>query len=369
MRMHTLLAALVGAAWAAVAQAPEAIDIGPFRDAISHWDDKHGRDRDDPRFSPDNVIAIAGNLIAYQNPDGGWPKNVDWLADIPREEMERLYGASLHRSTFDNRTTYTQVEYLAKAYAATGDAQYAEAAARGLDYIFAEQRPSGGWRGSDVDAITFNDDVMTGIMRLLLAIRNGAPHFDWLDEAQRAQANAALDRAISVTLACQIRVDGVLTAWCQQHDHETLAPVKARSYELPSITAGESVGVVRFLMELDPATPGVAEAIEAAVAWFKAAAIHGIRVERVPIEPVRFEHHTATTDRVVIEDPDAPPIWARFYEIETNRPFFANRDGVKVYRLEDVALERRSGYGWYTGAPGVLLEREHPAWKARLAAE
>ena len=60
----------------------------------------------------------------------------------------------------------------------------------------------------------------------------------------------------------------------------------------------------------------------------------------------------------------APPLWARFYEIETNRPFFANRDGRKVFTLAEVALERRSGYGWYGRWPAELLESGYAKWKA-----
>ena len=164
-------------------------------------------------------------------------------------------------------------------------------------------------------------------------------------------ASAALDQALAVTLACQILVDGRKTAWCQQHDHVTFEPVAARSYELPSITAQESTDVVRFLMELPDPSPEVVAAVDAAVAWFDVARLEGIRVETISIEPVRFEGFTARTDRVVVEDPTARPIWARYYEIGTNRPFFCNRDGIKVDRLADVLLERRVGYAWYGSWP------------------
>jgi PelA/Pel-15E family pectate lyase len=81
---------------------------------------------------------------------------------------------------------------------------------------------------------------------------------------------------------------------------------------------------------------------------------------------MRFKDHTATTDLVMVEDPNAPPLWARFHEIGTNRPFMANRDGKKVYSLSEVALERRTGYAWYGGWPARILEKEYPEWKARL---
>jgi PelA/Pel-15E family pectate lyase len=62
-----------------------------------------------------------------------------------------------------------------------------------------------------------------------------------------------------------------------------------------------------------------------------------------------------------VEDPNAPTLWARFYDLETGQPFFCNRDGEKVYRLADVELERRSGYAWYGAWATQLLEKDYPA--------
>jgi hypothetical protein len=43
----------------------------------------------------------------------------------------------------------------------------------------------------------------------------------------------------------------------------------------------------------------------------------------------------------------------------------ANRDGVKVYDLQQVDLERRSGYSWFGPYAQPLLEVDYPAWKAK----
>ena len=61
----------------------------------------------------------------------------------------------------------------------------------------------------------------------------------------------------------------------------------------------------------------------------------------------------------------APPIWARFYEIGTNRPIFSDRDSVIKYSLGEVGLERRTGYQWLKYWPKNLIEKEYPAWKAK----
>jgi PelA/Pel-15E family pectate lyase len=344
----------------------EAIDLRPLLDSMSHWRKRYGRDRNDRMYSPTQIVLIAENILGLQNEDGGWPKDVDWQIDIDPDTVRAIKGARALRSTLDNRSTYTHVAYLSKVYTVTQLERYREAAERGLDYIFREQRPSGGWRGWDVDAITYNDDVMLGTMRTMRDIVNGEPHFAWVDEAYRAKAKMALDRAIDVTLKCQIVVNGKKTAWCQQHDHETLLPTKARSYELPSICPGESAGIVWFLMDIENPSAEVVDAIDHAMAWFEVSKIEGIRIETVEIDATRFKNHTAKTDRVVVQDPNAPPLWARFHEIDTFRPFMCNRDGVVVYSLAEVALERRTGYGWYGGWPRQLIEKGYPAWKKRI---
>ena len=39
-------------------------------------------------------------------------------------------------------------------------------------------------------------------------------------------------------------------------------------------------------------------------------------------------------------------MWARFYEIGTNRPIFCSRDGVPRKTLAEISCERRNGYSW-----------------------
>jgi PelA/Pel-15E family pectate lyase len=159
----------------------------------------------------------------------------------------------------------------------------------------------------------------------------------------------------------QVRVDGGLTAWCAQHDEGTLEPRGARTYEHPSLSGMETVGIVRFLMaRATPADARLAPAIDAAVAWLDAAKLTGVRLQEqsAPSTPRGW-------DRVLIARPAAPPLWARFYEIGTNRPIYSGRDGVIRYRLDEIEYERRTGYAWVGDWPRTLVEREYPAWQAR----
>jgi PelA/Pel-15E family pectate lyase len=84
--------------------------------------------------------------------------------------------------------------------------------------------------------------------------------------------------------------------------------IAARIYEKASISGSEAVGIVRFLMSLDAPSPEVVDAIQSAVAWFDAAKINGQRLVEKPDAslPRGF-------DRILVADPNAEPLWARFY--------------------------------------------------------
>jgi hypothetical protein len=174
---------------------------------------------------------------------------------------------------------------------------------------------------------------MVGAMTVLDEVSRGVAPLDGLDAARRAKARAAVAKGVEVILATQIRVDGDLTAWCAQHDEVTFEPRGARTYEHPSISGQESVGIVRFLMTRD-ADARIDRAVDAAVAWFRSVRI-----------------------------PGDTPRWARFYQIGTNRPIFSGRDGIIRYRLEEIEEERRNNYAWLGSWPQRLVDVEYPLWR------
>lgn len=338
------------------------INLDAFGDGIHHWF-LEVRDLNYERCDSADYIGIADNLLAYQNRDGGWPKNIDWLGKLKADSVKATLSEHYRQSTFDNRNVYPQIEYLAHARKLSGYKKYSDGALRGLDYIFRTQYPNGGWRGWDVDAITYNDDVMTGIMNLLLDIVQKQVHYDWLPNSYRKKAAQALTRALDLTLRCQVTVNGKKTAWAQQHDHQTLLPVKARTFELPGLSANESSTVLLFLMRIEKPDKRVVEAVEAGVAWLRESAIYGVKVETVDVPEGTYPGLTIKIDRREVPDSSAGPIWARFYEVETNRPFMCTRQGAKVYSLNDVNPERRAGYAWYGSWPKAVLAGRYDEWK------
>ena len=323
-------------------------------------------------FVTDEARAVADNVLLYQYPSGGWPKNIDLAKPLGAAEKAELAERPHDDSTIDNGATHTQIRFLARMAGESGDERYRAATLRGLDYLLAAQYPNGGWpqffplRKGYYTHITFNDDAMVRVLEVLRDTAAGSEHFAWVDEARRTRAADAVRRGVDCILRCQIVIDGVKTAWCAQHDEVTFAPAPARKYEHASLAGFESVGIVRFLMSLDQPTPEVIQAIEAAVAWLERAKITGVRIAHPPAPELPHGH-----DRVVVADPAAPPIWARFYEIPpvgqaapaANRPIFSGRDGVIRYHLAEIEAERRGGYRWYIEEPRKLLEKDYPRWR------
>jgi PelA/Pel-15E family pectate lyase len=310
-------------------------------------------------------------MLLYQRDSGGWPKNYEADARLDGDDKAKVL-AEKHRedATFDNGATHREVRALSRAYARTDDDRFKRAALRGIEFMLDAQYPNGGWpqRYPEPEGyakhITLNDGAMVGVMTVLRDIAAGKSPYEFLDEETRKRAAEAVDEGIECILKCQIVVDGAKTAWCAQHDSETLAPAKARSYELPSISGGESVHVVEFLMQVENPDRRIVEAIEAAIAWYEDAALHGIRL-------VRKEDPGAAgrIDRFVIEDPQAPRMWARFHQIGTNQPIFCSRDGIPCKRLADISHERRNGYSWLGHYAQDLLAEDYPTWRARVVGE
>ena len=119
-------------------------------------------------------------------------------------------------------------------------------------------------------------------------------------------------------------------------------------------------------MRIDSPDQRVIKATDDAVAWLRRTQLNGIRLQRISAPETDYESHTETFDVIVLPDSDAKPIWARHYEIETDRPVFAGRDAVKRYALREIERERRTGTPWYGSWPSELLESNYPAWQNKL---
>ncbi|MDQ3279421.1 MAG: pectate lyase [Bacteroidota bacterium] len=315
--------------------------------------------------------AVADNMLLYQRSIGGWPKHindikVDYTKSLTGEEKAKLErDRSRKDATIDNGATTKEIRYLVKAYQKTGNKAYLQAAERGIRYLLLMQKPNGGFPQFYPDSssyrgqITYNDNAMISALNVLREMAMGSADFAGVDPALKAPAKEAVERGVDCILKTQVVINGKPTVWCAQHDKKTLLPVAARAFELASLSGSESVGIVDFLMKIDDPSPQVKKSVIHAVEWLKRAKIRGYTYRDVedPSQP-------KGRDRVLVKD-DAASVWARFYDLETGKPVFAGRDGKKHDNLQEVEVERRTGYAWYGTWPEKLLQKTYPAWQLK----
>ncbi|GLK50242.1 pectate lyase [Brevundimonas intermedia] len=308
-------------------------------------------------YRSDAARNMAATVVLHQSSEGGWPKNTDLFAP-PRPNADPGLA-----NTIDNDGTTLPLDFLARVISA-GDEAARPAFDRGLDYLLEAQRPNGGWpqfyplRGGYYDQITYNDDAMVRVLRLLQGVAGGRSPYGFVDPARRARAADAVEAGTALILKTQVLRNGRLTAWCAQHDAVTLEPAWARRFEPPSLSGNESVGVVRFLMSIDHPSPDVIAAVEGAVDWFRAVALPDLRVETFETD--------GKPDRRVVAAPGEGPLWARFYDLETDAPIFMGRESIARASLAEIEQERRAGYNYVGTWPAALINVDYPAWRTRV---
>ncbi len=128
-------------------------------------------------------------------------------------------------------------------------------------------------------------------------------------------------------------------AWAQQYNFQ-MEPAWARRQEPPAIASAESAGAVRVLMEIYLATgeERYLQPIPKALDWFKRSQLPNGR-------------------------------WARFYELQTNRPLYVNKRYELIYTPEDLL----DGYS-FEGSYGIsrlfdAFERLKKEGRERILAE
>lgn len=316
---------------------------------------------------------VAESMLLYQRANGGWPKhfpankNVDYNRELTSEERIALvegYAAG-EDATIDNGATTKEIKYLCKVYRQTKNEKYINAAKRGVDYLLNAQYANGGWPQFFPDfsnyrsQITYNDNAMVNVLNVLFDIVNKKNELDVFDMQYQNKCVDPIVRGVQCILKTQLKQNGKLTAWCAQYNAKTLQPEMARKFELVSLSGAESVGIVRFLMRIEQPSPAIIESVNAAMEWFDEVKITGYKVVDIAAPAEK-----SGKDRVLVADSNSV-IWARFYDVETNEPFFSGRDSQRHKSLTEVENERRIGYAWYGSWPLKLLTTEYPEWKSK----
>jgi PelA/Pel-15E family pectate lyase len=311
----------------------------------------------------------ADNMLTWQLPHGGFYKNgiaayaAPWNGTAARSGWTGAGGVEL--GTIDNDATVTEIMFLADVYKRSSGTTYRDGARRALDFILGMQLSGGGFpqvypARANVEYsnyVTFNDDAMARALVLLLEVSRQVPPLDGdlFTADERSRSATAITKGVGYILAAQIVQGGVKTVWCAQHDPTTYEPRGARSYELPSKSGKESVGVVGFLMT-QPQTSEVAAAVHAAIAWFKRDA-----VQKKNTAYVSRPANSTDDNYNPIQARTGSTMWCRFYDVAEDRCFFSGRlptdnpsGNGKQYDIMLIEAERRYGYEW-GGAYGTRL--------------
>ena len=308
----------------------------------------------------DAAKAAADALAVGQLASGGWDYLIDFdpqrsSAWYRRSDIGRITPAEAAKrrnvTTFDDDNSQSALRLLlAVAEASQGsneprDLRIREARDYAVTKLLEAQRPNGGWpqrwNGVPVAATeypvqparypvsypreypnvnyngfyTLNDNTHRDCVTTLLEASR---------RLKRPELRAAALKGGDFLILAQMPEPQPV--WAQQYNPQ-LEPAWARAFEPPSLCSSESVGAMRLLVDLylESGDEKYLAPLPRAIAWFKRSEI-------------------------------APGIWARMYELETNRPVYGDHDGKIRYRVEDLSPERQTGYSWRGpyGVAGVI---------------
>lgn len=322
------------------------------------------RKNDAAWFGTEEAKKIAENVLLYQRDIGGWPKNIQMQQELTPVKKKELLNekSSTKEVTTDNGATCQEMLFMSKMYAQVKDNRYKESFLRGLDYLLEAQYANGGWpqfyplKKGYYTHITYNDDSMVNILNVIRNVGEETDVYSIKPSKEVVEkAKNSFAKGIDCILKTQYKQNGVLTAWCAQHDEFTLAPANARAFELASLSGYESAKIVLLLMSIEKPSSEIVTAVKNAYAWFEKTKITNLEEKRVLNDAGKI------IDKKMIPVQNATPIWARFMDLDTNEPFFCDRDGIKKKSIDEIGPERRNGYSWYTDAPKEILKR-YDAW-------
>jgi len=318
-------------------------------------------------WSSAEALRISNNVLLYQKDCGGWTKNVNMQLVLTDAQKAALIvdKPKNTEATIDNSACLYELLYLSKVYKAiTSDSiknVLKASFTKGILYYLKAQYANGGWpqfyplKSGYYTHITYNDNAMINVMNNLRHVYLKDSYYSIiLSDSIVNLAKTAFDKGVSCILKTQYIQKNKLTSWCAQHDEKTLAPVMARSYELASLSGAESANILKLLMSLPVQTKEIKRAIYSGVVWYDGVRIKGQRLES-------FTNSDGLSDKRVVTDATAADMWARFYTLADNRPFFCDRDGIMKYSLAEIGYERRNGYSWYNTSGNDVMTA-YNAW-------
>lgn len=318
-------------------------------------------------YGSDEAKSVADTLIATQKTNGGWMKNYQYhILTATELKTYKSTSSRVEHSCFDNGSTTQEMRFLAKVYNKTGEERYLTSLKKALNLIFtAGKNLKGGWAqywplSSDTysyqNYITFNDDLMTNIMKLLMEIYQDKGDFAGLfDEETRTKCKTQFDSAIECVINCQVDDNGTKSAWCAQHDPADFLPVEGRPHELPSISGCESASLLSFLMTVPNPSKELQECITAGVTWLQ----NHKYMENAAIED--YTNSDGVADRRIVTK-QGSNLWGRFIQI-------GGESGQKIYekfynKLKARGKKREHSTTGYTYYEYQIAEASYDSTKA-----
>jgi PelA/Pel-15E family pectate lyase len=304
-----------------------------------------------------DLDTYTANLTTWQMTNGGFSKAhaalylTAWDGAAELSSWTGTQGEPL--GMYDNNATVQEMRLLAVRYKATTNATnkklFKASFNKAVGFLLASQLPNGGWpqvypkRGNYSDMATYNDNAMVRVMVMVKDLVDKKAPFDSdiTTADSLAKLSTALDKSVTFALKAQIVNAGKSTVWCAQHDPSSYAPAPARAYELASKSGSESIGIVYFLMAWSTQSTEVQKAVKGAIAWYKSTKVLDMQFSSGVFSTVTGKN-----------------MWYRFYNVEDDRQFFCDRDGIKTYDFSTVSLERQTGYQWAGDYGSTLIGME-----------
>lgn len=318
-------------------------------------------------WSSAEAIRITENVLLYQKDCGGFGKNINMQLVLTAAQKAALLADKPKNTDccIDNGALTYEILYLSKVYKAVSNdtlkTRIKNAFVKAILYLQKAQYANGGWpqfypiKSGYYVHITYNDNAMVNAMEILRRVYKKDSYYAiTVSDSIATVAKTAFDNAVKCILKTQYVQRNRAAVWCAQHHYATLQPIMARSYELPSMSGGESSNIIKLLMSLDNPSKEIKRAIYNSVTWYDRSRIKGQRLES-------FTNTDGLSDLRVVSDATAPDLWARFYTLTDNRPFFCDRDGIVKYSLAEIGHERRNGYSWYN-SNGTSLMTSYNTW-------
>ncbi len=280
----------------------------------------------------------AGRALAWgQREHGGWDHRAD-LAHMPEsveaegiDQSVRVARQSGH-GTLDDRITQGALQFLMDLDT-TIDAPWLQESIRlGLDFLLKAQFPNGAWpqwyplRGGYHDYYTFNDRAINDCIVVLLAAEKQYGTGRYLTAARRAG---------EFIIASQL--PSPQAGWAQQYSHDG-RPAAARSFEPAGVCSQVTAQNIGTLVELylQTGSSKFLAPIPPAIEWLESSklALADVAVERI-------RRRRGDTSRV----------WARLYEVGTNRAIYGDRESPRqtFYSIFEISDRERRSYGWQGG--------------------